>query len=110
MIDYENDLVVVFLTNKLNSPIVNPYGLENANDFGGSYYTTATLGFVPQLIYAGMTNIKEPTEAFKSLVKDMVTEKQKLIDETAEKTGKALDNHPILNGKKAIENIANKRK
>jgi len=110
MIDYENDLVVVFLTNKLNSPIVNPYGLENANDFGGSYYTTATLGFVPQLIYAGMTNIKEPTEAFKSLVKDMVTEKQKLIDETAEKTGKALDNHPILNGKKAIENVANKRK
>jgi CubicO group peptidase (beta-lactamase class C family) len=110
MIDYENDMVVVFLTNKLNSPIVNPMGLENANDFGGSYYTTATLGFVPQIIYAGMDGMKDPREAFKSLVSDMVTEKQKLVDETAEKTGKALDNHPILNGKKAIEDVAKKRK
>ena len=108
MIDYENDLVVVFLTNKLNSPIVNPYGLENANDFGGGYYTTATLGFVPQLIYAGMSNLNNPKEAFKSLVKDMATEKQKLVDEKAENTGKALDNHPILNGKKAIEDLAKK--
>ena len=110
MIDYENDMVIVFLTNKLHSQIVNPYGLENANDFGGSYYTTATLGFVPQIIYAGMDGMKDPREAFKSLVKDMVTEKQKLIDEKAENTGKALDNHPILNGKKAIEDVAKKRK
>ena len=109
MIDYDNDMVVVFLTNKLNSPIVNPVGLENANDFGGSYYTTATLGFVPQIIYSGMNGMKDPRDAYKSLVKDMVTEKQKLVDETAEKTGKALDNHPILNGKKAIEDIAKKR-
>ena len=109
MIDYDNDMVVVFLTNKLNSPIVNPVGLENANDFGGSYYTTATLGFVPQIIYSGMNGMKDPRDAYKSLVKDMVTEKQKLVDETAEKTGKALDNHPILNGKKAIEDVAKKR-
>ena len=99
---------MVFLTNKLNSPIVNPYGLENANDFGGGYYTTATLGFVPQLIYAGMSNLNNPKEAFKSLVKDMATEKQKLVDEKAENTGKAFDNHPILNGKKAIEDLAKK--
>ena len=109
MVDYDNDMVVVFLTNKLNSPIVNPVGLENANDFGGSYYTTATLGFVPQIIYSGMNGMKDPRDAYKSLVKDMVTEKQKLVDETAEKTGKALDSHPILNGKKAIEDVAKKR-
>ena len=55
-----------------------------------------------------MSGQNNPKEAFKSLVKDMVTEKQKLVDEKAESTGKALDNHPILNGKKAIEELAKK--
>ena len=52
MIDPDNDIIIVFLTNKINTPLAdtdNDFG-----DFAGNAYTTASLGFVPQLIYQGM--------------------------------------------------------
>jgi CubicO group peptidase (beta-lactamase class C family) len=108
MIDFENNMVIVYLTNTINTPIVNPTSLENANDFAGRYYTASTLGFVPQIIYAGMDNLANPKTAFKSLIKDMVVEKQKLIDEMTENTGKEVTDHPILEAKKSLEKVADR--
>lgn len=105
MIDYENDMVIVFLTNCKNTMIVNPVGLENANDFAGNYYTTSTLGFIPQLIYTGMNNQENPKEALNSLVKDMANEKQKLVDSLEKEAGGHVDGHPIYNAKQAIDDI-----
>ena len=109
MIDFENNMVVVYLTNSINTRIIDPVSLDNANDFAGRYYTSSTLGFVPQIIYMGL-NQANPNAALKSLAKDMVAEKQKLIDEMAEKTGKEVKDHPILDAKKALEEVQKKWK
>lgn len=50
MIDPDEKLVIAFLTNKINTPVKDPVTKE----FMGNDYTTATLGFVPELIYKGM--------------------------------------------------------
>ena len=51
MIDRENKLVVVVLTNKINSHITSA---ANTNKFDGNWYTTAMLGFAPKLVYAAL--------------------------------------------------------
>ena len=111
MIDFENNMVVVFLTNLVNSPIADKSGLETANDFSGFYYTTSTLGFVPQIIYTGLNNNeKDLKPALDSLIKDMVNEKQKFIKNKEEKNGKTYDNnHPIVKAKNALNEVVNSR-
>ena len=52
MIDRENALVVVYLTNKINTPVTDPANAPN--QFDGSWYTSAGLGFVNELIYQGL--------------------------------------------------------
>ena len=99
MIDFDNNMVIVYLTNSINTPIANKSGLETANDFSGRYYTSSTLGFVPQIIYTGL-NKTNPNEALKSLVKGMLNEKDKLIKEK-----KYNKNHAIYKARKAIEDI-----
>ena len=110
MIDFENNMVVVFLTNSINTPVVNPVSLDNANDFAGRYYTTSTLGFVPQLIYTGLnTNDNDASEALKLLLDDMINEKQNLIDKNeAKKEMKYDENHPIIKAKKALDEAKEK--
>lgn len=109
MIDFENNMVIVYLTNSINTPIVDTSSLDTANDFAGRYYTSSTIGFVPQIIYTGLdTNEKDITEVLKSLIKDMANEKQKYIDNKVEKNGKEFDeNHPILKANKAISSVVN---
>ncbi|MCR4740394.1 MAG: penicillin binding protein PBP4B [Lachnospiraceae bacterium] len=78
MIDPVKDLVVVYLTNKINSLVTDK--IANANKFDGGYYTSSTLGFVPQLIQLSMDydgDIEEP--AF-SLLSEMVNDSIKLVD------------------------------
>ena len=49
-------------------------------------------------------NVKD---SLSSLIKDMVEEKQKLINSKEEKLGTALDdNHPIKKAKKALEDVS----
>ena len=111
MIDFENNMVVVVLTNSINTPITDTTSLDTANDFSGNYYTTSTLGFVPQLIYTGLNNNeKDLPQALNSLIKDMANEKQKYIENKEEKTGKKFqEDHAILKAKKAIDEVANKK-
>lgn len=111
MIDFENNMVIVYLTNSINTPIVDTSSLDTANDFAGRYYTSSTIGFIPQIIYTGLdTNEKDITEVLKSLIKDMANEKQKYIQSKEEKNGKGFDeNHPILKANKAISGVANSK-
>ena len=107
MIDFENNMVVVFLTNLVNTPISDTSSLDTANDFNGRYYTTSTLGFVPQIIYTGLNNRgTNLTRTLNSLLKDMANEKQRFIENKEEKNGKKYDeNHAIIKAKKAIDQV-----
>ncbi|MBR6252953.1 MAG: serine hydrolase [Clostridia bacterium] len=110
MIDFENNMVIVYLTNSINNHIVDTSSLDTANDFAGRYYTSSTIGFVPQIIYMGLdTNEDDLEVALKSLIKDMANEKQKQFETKAEKNGKPFEeDHPILKAKKAIDDVAEK--
>ena len=111
MIDFDNNMVVVYLTNSINTPIVDNSSIDTANDFAGRYYTSSTLGFVPQIIYTGLnTNEDDLKGAFDSLIKDMANEKLKFIKNKEEKNGKEFEaNHPIYKAKKAIDEVANNK-
>ncbi len=107
MIDFENNLVLVFLTNSINTPVFEPTVIENASQFSGKFYTTSTLGFVPQLLYMGMGDTKAPENALKALIKDMALEKQKLVDKASADRGEALkEDYPIVRAQKAIQQVA----
>ncbi len=60
MIDPEKKLVIAILTNKVNSPVTNKK--SNANKFNGNWYTTANLGFVPEILYIGMDEDRDVKE------------------------------------------------
>ena len=108
MIDPDNDLVLVFLTNSINTPILDPTTIDNANRFSGAYYTTATLGFVPQILYMGMESEgADLDQGLESLMNDMITEKQKLVDAAAEANGGELpEDHPIVKALNALKEAA----
>ena len=88
MIDPSRNLVVAYLTNKINSRIT---GEEDLNAFDGSCYTASTLGFVPQILSIGMDNRTaggdgrpEITGQLLDLLADMAAESMKLIPEEAD--------------------------
>lgn len=81
MIDPKNDLVMVLLTNKINSPLID--NKSNANDFVGNKFTTATLGTIPDLIYQSINHASET--AVNANVSEMVSEKMKLYRAHADK-------------------------
>lgn len=111
MIDFENNMVIVFLTNSINTPIFDKSSLATANDFSGKYYTTSTLGFVPQIIYTGFNNDgKDLQKALNSLIRDMANEKQKYIEQKAGKNVITLDkNHPMMRALNALDEVLNTR-
>ena len=51
MIDPEKKIVIAYLTNKINTPVTD---IKNPNEFNGSRYTSASLGFVPEIVYTGL--------------------------------------------------------
>lgn len=77
MIDPDRQLVVVYLTNKINSPVTDIE--QDANKFNGGWYTASTLGFVPQILSIGMDSDADITGQLKDLTKDMAAEALKLI-------------------------------
>ncbi len=108
MIDYENNMVIVYLTNSINTPIVNNKDISYANDFNGRYYVSASLGFIPQLIYMGLNNQNDLNDEIVSLVKNMAIEKQRDINNIKE-SGTVFDkNHAIYKAKKSLEELAKK--
>ena len=106
MIDFENNMVIVYLTNSINTLLTDNSSLDSANGFSGKNYTSATLGFVPQIIYMGLNNKNNLDEALDSLILDMVNEKKKLEKEI----GTNIDEeHPIIKARKALEEVSKKR-
>ncbi len=81
IIDPDRELVIVYLTNKINSPLIDKYA--NANRFRGGAYTSATLGFVPQILSVGMDMDEDITDQLNSLMADMARESIELIPKNA---------------------------
>ena len=110
MIDFDNNLVMVFLTNSINTPIFEPVTIDNANRFSGKlYYTTGSLGFVPQILYTSVGTTESPEPALKALIQDMAADKERLASEEAAKRGGSLrDDHPLMKSLKAIQEVAQK--
>lgn len=91
MIDPDNDLVIVFLTNKINTPLADSD--NDLGDFAGNAYTAASLGFVPQLIYQGMKD-------------DAAAENTKwLIDKVSEMQSKSQENDAAMKAYTALNNV-----
>ena len=99
MIDPSRQLVIAYLTNKINSPVEKD---SKAIRFSGSDYTAATLGFVPQILSIGMDTDRDVTAQLVSLLSDMAAESRKLIPEGAE------DSHPTVLNAKSKEAVLSK--
>ncbi len=80
VIDPDNDMVIVYLTNKIHSPLINP--LKNSGLFEGNTFTSASLGFGTQLIYTGFdTDPDKYDEVYDSLLCDLFSESIRLISD-----------------------------
>ena len=81
MVDPSRQLVIVYLTNKINSPVTSP---DNSNRFNGNYYTASTLGFVPQLLSVGLDETGDIKPQLTALLADMAIESTKLVSSIAD--------------------------
>ena len=89
MIDPSRQLVIVYLTNKINSPVTSP---DNSNRFNGNYYTASTLGFVPQLISVGLDEEIDIKPQLTALLADMVNESARLMNSSASSSHPSVQN------------------
>ena len=97
MIDPSENLVVVYLTNKINSPVTDK--AANPNNFNGNWYTASTLGFVAQLLYQGLQNHgTDPNNAYSALLEDMAESKFALVAEG----GNVSATHPLVRSGYAV--------
>ena len=92
-IDPEQDLVVVYLTNKINSPVTD--NTVNVTQFDGNWYTSSTLGFVANILYQGLNENSSASDiqpALDALLGDMAMDKLRLVaDENTDDP-----THPIV--------------
>ena len=89
MIDPSQDLVIVYLTNKIDSPVTDPEA--NHNTFDGNWYTSSTLGFVPQLVEMGMdTGGQDLSCTYTQLLSEMAHDKFRLVATEEETQGHVL--------------------
>ena len=85
MIDPERRLVIAYLTNRINSRVTDPS--ENADQFDGNWYTSSTLGFVPQILSIGMDTDLDISSQLLDLAADMAVESMKLVPEGEDLSG-----------------------
>ena len=90
MIDPSRNLVIAYLTNKLNSPAVMP--LKRKRTFAGSWYTASTLGFVAQILGVGMDAGGDVSEQLEALIADMAYWSVRLIPSGAGRSHPAVRN------------------
>ena len=81
MIDPGRDLVVAYLTNKINTPVTDKE--KDPNRFNGNWYTASSLGFVPQILSIGLDNDRDISAQLRSLVFSMTEDTLKFIPENA---------------------------
>ena len=80
MVDASRDSVIVYLTNKINSPVTDG---SNPNRFDGNAYTASSLGFVPQILSIGLDEQADISAQLMDLLADMAAESLKLIPDDA---------------------------
>ena len=107
MIEPEQNLLVAYFTSKRHTP----YREENAYDFEGSYYTAANYGFVPQIIFEGMTGGSDKKRALLLLLADMARDKWRLVDAERLDDGSPITDsaHPIVQSAYSILEVFVKR-
>lgn len=76
VIDPENDMVIIWLSNKINSPVVNPE--DNPNYFFGNHFLGGTYGAIPTLVYDAINQTS--LDSFDSLLAQMISDKFNLIN------------------------------
>lgn len=99
MIDPASELVMVYLTNKINSPIYD--NTTALTGYCGNWYTSATLGFVANILYLGLEDhsaVKDIQPALDALLADMAVDKLRL----AEDEGAVPADHPAILSAKAV--------
>ena len=101
MIDPDNDLVVVLLTNKISTGMLD--NDETLSKWYGNYYTTATLGFAPQIIEMGIGEDAADKDVWTSLISDMVADAKRQIDSE----GITDEDHPKMKAYKALLSVQN---
>ena len=79
MIDPDRDLVMVYLTNRINSPVTDKE--KDANTFDGKWYTAGTLGFAAQILSIGMDSQGDISGQLLDLARDMAAESRLLLPE-----------------------------
>lgn len=99
MIDPDSELVVVYLTNKINSPIYD--NTTALTGYCGNWYTSSTLGFVANILYLGLEGrsaAEDIQPALDALLADMAVDKLRL----AEAEGAVPADHPAILAAKAV--------
>ena len=79
MIDPARRLVVVYLTNKINTKVTDVN--VDANMFDGGWYTAGTLGFVPQILSIGMDSEEDVSGQLLDLTAEMAIESLRRLPE-----------------------------
>ena len=98
MIDPDNNLVVVLLTNKIHSGMLPDD--ETLSKWNGNFYTTATLGFVSQIIEMG-TGKEVDRDVWRALISDMAADAKRQLD----KEEITDENHPRMLAYKALLSV-----
>ncbi len=99
VIDPDNDLVVVLLTNKIHTPM-----MENDETLGkwyGNFYTTASLGFATQIIKMGMLEDVDES-VWNVLISDMAADAKRQLDNE----GITDEDHPRMKAYKALLSVS----
>ena len=78
MIDPEKELVIVLLTNKIHSRLLD--GDKTLSAYRGNYYTTAKLGFVPELIMTGIDKDEVEDDRYIEVILGMADAMKETID------------------------------
>lgn len=88
MIDPERELVIAYLTNRINSPVVQDPDSDYL--FSASCFTAASLGAVPQILSIGMDETEENIEEqLMSLLVSMTDDAFRMIPEDASEERRA---------------------
>ncbi|WP_294428682.1 serine hydrolase [uncultured Treponema sp.] len=99
-VEPEENLVIVYLTNKINTSMPAPEALNN--QFEGNFYQSANLGFVPQIILLGLNRDVSKSQ-WKSLVSGMAEDARR----KAEKEAGADKNDVRWKAYQALESVLN---
>ena len=112
MVDPQRNLVIAYLTNKINTRVTDLK--VDANVFNGGWYTASTLGFVPQILSMGMDADRDISEQLLDLSADMALDSLKLIPGAGDQQPVTDENHPAVRNAKSkyelFEHMAKKSK